>query len=240
MSTKPRFFLGESEFANEKFYLKDHDAIKHARKILRLKIGDEVELFDGNGNVFVGEIEKLTKELMVVLVSDAKFVEDDTTHIILAQGLPKAGKLDKILRMNTEIGVREFIPFESEYSVVKSSDITKKKLHRFRRIIEQSARQSKNNYLPNLSEPISFEDLMDIDADQKIILNAKSGNDDLTTIKNKIDSDSRIFVIIGPEGGFSEKELEVAKNAGFQTIKLNLPVLRTETAGVVVCSFLLI
>lgn len=241
MSKNARFYLSDYEFSKDKIFLTGADSLKHARKVLRLEKGENVELFDGNGNVFTGEIELLTKELMVVVVESSRYEESTRPFITLAQALPKAGKLDKIFKMNTEIGVREFLPFESDHSVVKVSDITPKKLQRYGKIIEQTARQSHNNYLPVLSSPVSFDELLETKADIKILLStSREAGDELHKVRDHINKESKVLVVVGPEGGFSATEIEKAKTAGFEEISLNLPVLRTETAGVVVCSFLLI
>lgn len=240
MSKLPRFFLGQSDFSQRKIYISDLDAVKHARKILRLKIGDRVEIFDGMGNTYLGEILKLTNDVMVVEVLDSISSESNRPYIILAQGLPKAGKLEDILKMNTEVGVREFLLFESDYSVVKREHINPKKLDRYRKIITEAARQSENDYLPIINSAISFNEMLKTDADYKILLNPSSKSDiGLDELRGKLASTSKVLIVIGPEGGFSPIELESARAEGFQTISLNTGILRTQTAGVVVAGFLL-
>lgn len=242
MSKYPRFFTGNSDFLDDKFYLKDPNLLRHARKVLRLSKGDRIELFDGMGNTYKSEVVLLTKELLV-----AKIVEEIATEIkerknvILAQALPKAGKIDSIVRMNTEIGVSKFLLFECDHSVVKIGHYHEGKITRLKKIIQEAARQSINNYIPQIEVPITFEKLLEVDADIRIILDAKTESGvDIKDIKSKLKKNDTILLCIGPEGGFSKREIEAAMEKGFVLVKLDLPVLRTETAGVVASAFLLL
>lgn len=244
MKSLPRFFLSEYEYAKGKYYLKEEKILKHARKVLRISKGDKVILFDGEGTSYLSEVELLSKEVMVAKVLE-KNVEEipERPHIILAQGLPKAGKIDTILRMNTEVGVRKFVLFESDYSVVKAKHYDEKKMQRLGKVVQEASRQSVNNFIPEVAPAVSFNELLNLKADYKLILHTDSEDStkvDLRQIKEKIRVDDEILILIGPEGGFSEKEVNSALKSGFKLVKLNLPVLRTETAGMVVSSFLLI
>jgi len=244
MKSLPRFFLSDYEYAKGKYYLGDERMLKHARKVLRITKGDKVILFDGQGTSYLSEVELLSKEVMITKVLE-KVVEEipDRPHIILAQGLPKAGKIETILRTNTELGVRSFVLFESDYSVVKVKHYDEKKLQRLEKVVQEASRQSVNNFIPEVAPAMRFSELLDLEADYKLILHTDSlgsASIDVKVIKEKIKIDDEILVCIGPEGGFSENEIQEAIDHGFQLVKLNLPVLRTETAGMVVSSFLLI
>jgi 16S rRNA (uracil1498-N3)-methyltransferase len=244
MKSLPRFFLSDYEYAKGKYYLSEERMLKHARKVLRITKGDKVILFDGQGTSYLSEVELLSKEVMITKVLE-KVVEEipDRPHIILAQGLPKAGKIETILRTNTEIGVRSFVLFESDYSVVKVKHYDEKKLQRLEKVVQEASRQSINNFIPEVAPAMRFSELLDLEADYKLILHTDSEgivSMDVKDIKEKIKIDDEILICIGPEGGFSEKEIQEAIDHGFQLVKLNLPVLRTETAGMVVSSFLLI
>jgi 16S rRNA (uracil1498-N3)-methyltransferase len=247
MRNLPRFYIADSDFLEGKFYLKDHNSLRHARKVLRLGKGDDIELFDGNGKAYLCKVELLTKELLIAdLIKEQKEKKSNKPNIILAQALPKAGKIDDIVRMNTEIGVSEFVLFESDHSVVKTEHYHENKISRLKKIIQEAARQSNNNLLPQILGPIDFNQLMSFPADKKLILHTQSTSytekivDNITKVKTTLGIESNVLVCIGPEGGFSKAEISKAIENGFMLITLELPVLRTETAGLVVCSFLLI
>lgn len=244
MSSLPRFFLGKHEYAKGKYYLSDEQILRHARRVLRVNKGDKVELFDGKGNTYLSEVELMSKEVMIAKVIEHR-VEETTNrrHITLAQALPKAGKIDNILRMNTEIGVEKFMLFESDHSIVKVEHYHEAKLQRLKKVVQEASRQSNNNHIPEVAGPVSFDELITSTADYKLILHTddstKTGKG-LPEVKENLSLEDEVLVCIGPEGGFSDSEITLALENGFQIIKLNLPVLRTETAGLVVCSFLLI
>lgn len=243
MSKAPRFFFSDAEFAKGKYYLHDAEIIRHARKVLRLAKGDKVELFDGKGTVYITEIDLLSKDLLIVNLLEEKTVDErEGVKISIAQGLPKLGKVDDILRMNTEIGVEEFILFESDHSVVKIKDYHEGKLQRLNKIVREAARQSHNDFLPSIFGPVDFQSVLDKPADLKIILHTEESDNTtrLSEVKSALKGDETVTICIGPEGGFSSREVEMAKTKGFQVVKLDLPILRTETAGLVVASFLLI
>ncbi len=244
MSRASRFFISDAEYSKGKYYLHDTDIIRHARKVLRLDKGDRVELFDGKGMVFLTEVEILSKDLLVVsLIEEYKMEGKNGLRIVMAQALPKAGKIDNILRMNTEIGVSEFVLFESDHSVVKIKDYHEAKLTRLNKIVRESARQSRNNFLPPIYGPVDFTSMIAKPADTKILLhtdNVKNETMSLSDIKSQLKGEEQITVCIGPEGGFSKKEVEIAQSHNFQIVNLTLPILRTETAGLVVSAFLLI
>lgn len=243
MSNFPRFYFSDAEFAKGKYYLHDAEIIRHARKVLRLAKGDKIELFDGKGTVYITEIDLLSKDLLIVTLLEEKTVEErGGVKISLAQGLPKLGKVDDILRMNTEIGVEEFVLFESDHSVVKIKDYHEGKLLRLNKIVREAARQSHNDFLPTILGPVDFESVLKKPADVKVLLHPSESDQtsQLSEVKKLLKGDERITICIGPEGGFSPREIESAKSNGFQVVNLDLPILRTETAGLVVASFLLI
>jgi len=247
MRNLPRFYTADSDYLEGKFYLKDPNSLRHARKVLRLGKGDDIELFDGNGKAYLCKVELLTKELLIAdLIKEQEEKKSTKPKVILAQALPKAGKIDDIVRMNTEIGLFEFVLFESDHSVVKIEHYHESKVLRLKKIIQEAARQSSNNLLPEIVGPMDFESLMKYPVDRKLILHTQStsakGKDDqdISEIKSSLQVDSTIMVCIGPEGGFSKGEIMKAVENGFEIITLDLPVLRTETAGLVVCSYLLI
>ncbi|KKQ35260.1 MAG: Ribosomal RNA small subunit methyltransferase E [candidate division WS6 bacterium GW2011_GWA2_37_6] len=149
MSTIPRFFIPPEKIIGGEFILEDGQDIKKIRKVLRLESGDKIELNNNQGNLFLAQIEKLQKEAVsgiIIEEIELKEVGHNKPYLILAQALPKGGKMDDIIRMNTEVGVDEFIPFESEFSVVKVKDLRDKKLGkkliRWSKIAQEAARQT--------------------------------------------------------------------------------------------------
>ncbi|MCA9382959.1 16S rRNA (uracil(1498)-N(3))-methyltransferase [Candidatus Dojkabacteria bacterium] len=236
-----RFFIDPENISGEYFQILDTKVIKYMRSILRLNSGDQIALFDGSGFEYVAEINKITKTLVTGKISEEREIVEDWPKLMLAQALPKGNKLDDIVRMNTEIGVHEFRLFSSEYSVVKLADFRDKKLERLGRLITDASRQSERAHIPSLYAPVELSEIFQIEADMKLILHSRetTNTEDIKAIKDKLNIETSILVVIGPEGGFSEREVNLAIDNGFIAVNLKLPILRTETAGVAVSSILL-
>lgn len=246
MKNTPRFLISEHQINNMRFKLEDRSQLKKIRQVLRLQSGDAIDLFDGNGVVYHCVLEIVSSELITGRVEDKQYITDKSRfRLTLAQALTKAGKLDDIVRMCTEVGVSQFVFFESEYSVVKAKDYKPAKLERLSKIIEEAARQSERNFVPEIFGITNFKELVaNTNIDTRILCATEDVKDliNIDTIKAQIleKQIQNIMLIIGPEGGFSKSELDFAAANNVIIAKMNLPILRTETAGVVAAGYLLI
>lgn len=241
----PRFFIEPKKIFNKKFIIEDERDIKKIRSVLRLKPGDHIQLLDNAGHIFTAEIEKLQKngvKGIIVEKSDLVDTNSDTDKrwIILAQALPKLKRFDDIIRMNTEIGINEFIPFESAHSVIKIDNFNEKKLERWRKLAKEAARQSERLSIPEIREPITFNALLELELEdfEKILLFARKHPESKDIYEFRKIQKS-ILIAIGPEGGFSDQEVKMALENGFKIAHINLPILRTETAGLAANAILL-
>ena len=162
--------------------------------------------------------------------------------IILYQGLPKSSKMDFIVQKATEIGVKEIYPIITNRTVVKidNNKKEKNKVDRWNKISEEAAKQSKRDIIPKVNSVLSFKEMINILKDEENIL-VPYENQEGIGIKDIIKkiSNKKIHVIIGPEGGFEEEEIEELKDIGSNTVSLGPRILRTETAGIVALSILL-
>ena len=235
-----RFFVDEKSLTPRNFHIKDISVVKHIRLVLRLKKGDEIILFDGKGMEYRGKIGYLDKEQVAGLIESSwEGNLPDKPKVLLAQALPRAGKIDEIIKMNTETGVVGFILFESEYSIPKVGDYSKEKLNHLIKVSQEALRQSEGVLLPEFKGPILFKDLMEAKADHKLLLHSRDDAESIDIKKLEVHMNETVVVAIGPEGGFSPREIELAKTKGFKLVHLNMPILRTETAGIVVSALLL-
>lgn len=247
MSKISRFFIDKSKLHRGKFTLRDPGDIKKIRQVLRLREGEEIELFDGKGTAYQAQIIEIRKSGIKGKILNSNFNIQSRTksgtrfNVILAQALTKAGKMDDIIKMNTEIGVNEFQPFESDYSVFKLSKFKPQKLERWNKIALEASRHSERNIIPEIYTPIKFIELFDAAADHKLLLHSRQveGAQNIYDLKSEIIAGQSVLLAVGPEGGFSPKEVETAQETGFTIVYLNLPILRTETAGIVACGILL-
>lgn len=242
MTSYPRFFVEEKNIFKDKFYIDNKGDINKIRQVLRLEKGAKILMFDGIGNEHIGEIAVLRKDLISGEISEHIKVEiPKKPHIILAQALTRTTKIDDIVRMNTEIGVEEFVFFESEYSIVKLKDFRENKIDRWQTMAIESAGQCERVSIPEIHAPISFAELLTAEADKKLMLHSRKTENsiNLNMLKDVVANSKLTIIVIGPEGGFSPDEIQKGKTAGFEIVYLETPILRTETAGIVANSILL-
>jgi 16S rRNA (uracil1498-N3)-methyltransferase len=216
------------------------DDVKHIYKVLRLSEGEEVVLNNCEGVEYLGEIKNITKnEVIVSIIKKLDINNESAVKVYLYQGLPKGQKMDLIVQKGTELGVVEFIPTITARVDVKLKGEFKK-LDRLNRIALEASKQSKRSVIPQVKEVIDFDEalsqLKEIDlviipyenaedfGIKSLINHLKNENKDLNKIKN-------VGVLIGPEGGFEEKEINSLKEQGFYIVTLGNRILRTETAG---------
>ncbi len=222
------------------------DDVKHIYKVLRLSEGEKIVLNDCNGTEYLGKISSVSKtEVLVEILEKLEINNESVVEIYLFQGLPKAQKMDLIVQKGTELGVKEFIPVITDRVDVKlKGDF--KKLDRLNRIALEAAKQSKRSIIPKVLEPISFDEMLNELKEMDLFLvpyeNADNfGMKGVTSIlreKDTLNTVKKIGIMVGPEGGFEETEINKLKNEGAYIITLGSRILRTETAGFVAASLI--
>lgn len=207
------------------------DESSHCIKVLRKKEGDTIFITDGNGHFFDATIVSAhTKHCVVDIVETID--EPKPWHNILQIAFAPTKNLDRIewfAEKSTEIGIDRITPLLSRYSERKEM-----KLPRIEKILVSAMKQSQKAYLPILDEMISFSEFIKLPFDgQKFIAHCYSGEKQL--LKNAYRIGGNVLILIGPEGDFSEKEVDEALKCGFTPISLGNSRLRTETAALVAC-----
>ncbi|ODA44682.1 Ribosomal RNA small subunit methyltransferase E [Thermodesulfovibrio sp. N1] len=197
--------------------------------VLRFKIGNSIIVIDGKGKSFKAKI--IDKNKLEIIEEDKKDIEDPFS-LILCQALLKGEKMDMIIQKATELGVKKIIPFVSERCILKNTN----KIERWRKIAKEASEQSGRNFVPEISDLTNFENLIN-KIDNGLLFWEKEENSLISLIK-ELDISKPIFLLIGPEGGFSEKEILNAKERGIKTASLGKRILRAETASIVSLSIL--
>lgn len=227
-----KFFTEEIEENEALITGDDH---KHLWKVLRLKAGDEVLINDLKEMDFLGRIASIDKERTVVDLQ-RRIMENNESPvtITLYQGLPKSGKMDLIVQKNTELGVNRIVPVITERVIVKNSS-EYKKMDRLRRIILEASKQSKRSWIPEITEPCDFKDILPEMLSHDVLLvpyeNARKYG--VSQLKLELPFIRSCGILIGPEGGFSEEEIGMLEESGAKIVTLGKRILRTETAGFV-------
>lgn len=204
----------------------------HIQRVLRLSEGDEVELFNGSGTVAKGVLESVLKQSVTVCIKETyESLAEPKVKITLFQGIAKEAKMDYIIQKATELGVYKIVPVETEFSVVKIKD-SAKKTERWQKIAFEAAKQCKRATVPEIAQPVSFKEALSALKQNDICLapyeQAKYGSlKELAFGKNP----ESAGYIIGPEGGFSEKEAQAFKDENIPLVTLGKRILRTETAA---------
>lgn len=212
------------------------NAIRHLIQVLRLKIGSEFILFNGEGGEFTATIIKLTKNSVVARIGQYHDVNRESPlAITLAQAVLRTDKMDYMLQKAVELGVSRFIPLLTAHSTLKLSvERWQKRYHHWQAVMLAAVEQSGRTMRPDLANPMSFDvALTDIKADKRIILLPQA-----TATIHIAASYQSIAVLVGPEGGWSENEAKLAVSSGYSPLRLGPRILRAETAGLAALSLL--
>lgn len=216
------------------------EELHHARDVMRLAAGDEIVVFDGSGKEYHGVIQKVDKERMTVTIKKTVERKSEDCGLILIQALPKSDKMDLIVEKATELGVGRIIPVTTERAVVRP-DIKKEslKVERWRKIALVAAKQCGRSTIPEVSGITGFEDSLKAlnDPEIKIIPCLHENTRALKEVLRGLKIRSAA-IFIGPEGDFTEKEIDAAKAAGVIPVSLGPEVLRSETAAICALSIL--
>ena len=233
-----RFFVEPSDIRDKYIYLTDKNDLHHMKKVLRLGCGDKVDISDGEIWEYEALIEEFTENEAVLLILDKqKFAREPETKITLYQGIPKGSKMEEIIQKSVELGVNSIVPVFMERTVVVDKGNFKKKLDRWQKISDEAVKQCKGGIIPSVHEPHTFDQTIDHLGDYDLVIfpyeNEENNTikDSLRKILNARIKPRTVAVIIGPEGGFSDKEAVALSNKGTEKVSLGKTILRTETAG---------
>jgi 16S rRNA (uracil1498-N3)-methyltransferase len=215
--------------------------VKHIRKVLRLKEGDEITIFDGLGREFKGTIVEEELSTVVIRIENAYSSERDSPlEITLAQSILKGEKMDYLIQKATELGVKHIIPFLSSRSVPFLEKSTRlKRHHRWERIAIEASKQCGRGVVPKIESLQDYSEMLQAPSSNALRLILWEGEGmKLKEILERSKERKQIFFAIGPEGGFSQREIEEGKRAGFIPVTLGRRILRAETASLCFLSIL--
>lgn len=239
-----QFFVEPSQIRDKKIVITGKD-VNHIKNVLRMKIGEELSVSNGlDGKEYRGIIEEFAENEVICSLA---FVKEDgvelPSKVYLYQGLPKADKMELIIQKAVELGVYEIIPVATKRAVVRLDEKkSKSKITRWQAISEAAAKQSKRAIIPQIADVISLKEaLKDCHKAQiKVIpYELAEGMEKTKQIISSLKPGEDVAIFIGPEGGFDESEIEVAINEGVTPITLGKRILRTETAGFTILSWIM-
>ena len=243
----PRFFIGEEQIENDTVKIVGDDAF-HISRSLRMAAGEHITACDKDGMEYDCVLREFLPDCVVAQVLTRKSSDTEPpfkAHIY--QGLPKGDKLETVIQKAVECGARSVIPFESEFCVARSKpEAEAKRTERRCKIAAEAAKQCGRSVLPTVEPTLSFGKMLENAKISDVVIFCYEGRDTVplsravSEVKRIIGEkgSAEVSVIVGSEGGFSEKEAETAKNAGFFMCGLGKRILRTETAATFVLSCL--
>jgi 16S rRNA (uracil1498-N3)-methyltransferase len=194
----------------------------HVQNVLRGRNGDTIEVVDGVGKLFAARLRGRGE---AAVEEELEAPGGTGVEVSLYQAVPKGGKMDLVVEKATEVGVTRVVPLLAERGVVNPSE---GKVGRWRRVAEAAARQALRLRVPEVAEPVRFEDAASQVGETGVLLHNAA---DLQPVEALVGSPVSLFV--GPEGGWSEGELLLAREAGFTFGGLGPYRLRSETAGII-------
>ncbi|MBN1228023.1 MAG: 16S rRNA (uracil(1498)-N(3))-methyltransferase [Deltaproteobacteria bacterium] len=237
-----RFFVEKIPYHTDLILIPEKEA-NHIKKVLRMKEGDRIIIFDGKGREFESIIDKLSyKEVWVRIIKNLSSQPLSPLKITLAQAVIKGPALDYILQKATELGVNDIVFFYSDRTVVKlSKGNLGKKMIRWQEIIKSASKQCGRAFLPGLKPPISFEDLVKGATNEntlRLILWEREENHTIKDLLQSVHPVPHVIAIVGPEGGFTDDEIDFAKSYDFRLLSIGRRVLRSDTASIALLSIL--
>lgn len=242
-----RFFVNQNQISEKIITINGSD-FNHIKNVLRMKIGEEISVMvPGDDTEYRCEIAEYAEDevrcsLMFVKKSDVEL----PCEITLYQALPKQDKMELIIQKAVELGATRIVPVASKRAVVKLEGAREdKKIARWNSIAEAAAKQSKRAVIPEVTAIMSFKEAVKdcSDTSVKLIpyeLEDASGMERTRDIIRSVKPGQSVAVFIGPEGGFAEEEIALCVDEGIVPITLGHRILRTETAGLVVLSWLVL
>jgi 16S rRNA (uracil1498-N3)-methyltransferase len=237
-----RFFITPDNITDDKVIILGTD-VAHMRTVLRLKEGDRVQVLDGRGNCYTIILTKVSRdqiESTISLKEDASNCESPL-RICLGQGMVKGTGFDGIVRKSVELGVDKIVPISATRSISKlSQEDSERKMNRWCRISREASKQCGRSSIPTIgpkSATVKEFCFTNRESDLKIIFWEEERS---FRIKNllHISKLKSAAILIGPEGGFSSKEVDVSREYGFQSVSLGPRLLRTDTAPLAAISII--
>lgn len=245
----PKFFISQEQIDGNNLKIKGKD-VNHIRNVLRKKINDEITVCNiENQKDYLCTINELEKEYInCTIVTELEKNVESNVKLTILQGLPKADKMELIIQKSVELGANAIIPVEMKRCVVKlDSKSENKKIERWQKIAESAAKQSGRNTIPQVKNIHTIKDLINIKDEYDAIIvcyeNEKTNSlkKELKSIKEMLKAklEIKIAVVIGPEGGLEEKDVEELQQNGAKIVTLGNIILRTETVALNILSVIM-
>lgn len=237
-----RFFVLPHQIDGDTIWIEGGDA-QHIGKVLRLNVGDEITICDGAGNDYQAKISQIGKnEVQSQIISQSKADTEPNLRVVLYQGIPKAAKMDFVIQKAVELGVTEIVPVMTKRSVVKLDDKgAKGKVERWNKIAAEASKQCNRAVIPTVAPVMDLEEALSRmqQLELKLIPYEAEEKTGLRDVLEQHAHAASVGILIGPEGGFDQQEVELARKGALLPVRLGKRILRTETAPLAVIAALM-
>ncbi len=241
-----KFFVFSNQIDDNLIKIIGED-VNHIKNVLRLECDEIIKICDIDNKInYISKIKEIQKEFILCdILESVENEAESRVQLSIFQGLPKADKMELIIQKGTELGVKDFTPVNFERCIVKlKGKDEEKKIQRWQKISETASKQSGRDIIPKINNILNLKQVCDEFDKFDIILLAYENEKENTLKKELIKlkdicGEIKIAVIIGPEGGISEKEVEFLKNNGAKVISLGKRILRTETVCLMCTSIIM-
>lgn len=238
-----RFFVEPEQIGETSISITGKD-VNHIKNVLRMRIGETVLVSDGSDREYICRVSQLNEDEVVADIEDINGqTRELPIKVTLFQALPKGDKMETVIQKMIELGAYEIVPMSTKRCVVKLDDKkAANKTKRWNAIAESAAKQSKRGIVPQVSQPVTYKQALEIAKDMDVLLipyEEAENMEHTRQVISEIQPGMRVGILIGCEGGFAKEEVELAKACGAKEITLGKRILRTETAGMALMSVLM-
>ena len=232
-----RFFISGDRI-HDGFAVLPPDQAHHLRDVLRLRAGDTIELFDGEGVGYSGRIECRGLEVRIGSLARLAPQEERKTPLVLAAALIKQDRFEWMLQKATELGVDRFLPLETSLAAVRiPPSRLEARLDRWRRIVREASKQCRRLTVPEIRSPLTLQALLalpEYSSSLKLMLHEKAPE------RLSPPAASSVVFAVGPEGGWDDAEALAAERAGYRLVSMGSRILRAETAALAAAAIITI
>jgi 16S rRNA (uracil1498-N3)-methyltransferase len=228
VTTAPLFFVDDLSVSEQVILTGDEG--RHAAKVRRMRVGERLTLGDGRGTVLDCRIAEVRPDGLVLDVCGRHAEDRPTPRLVVVQALPKGDRGELAVEVMTELGVDEIVPWAAARSITEwRGPRGERALERWRRTAREAAKQSRRPWVPTVAEPADDAGVAErIRRTCGIVLHESAS---ATLAQHPLPADGEVVLVVGPEGGLTDGELNRFAAAGAATLRLGRPVLRTSTAG---------
>ena len=206
----------------------DIDVKRQIINVMRMNVGEKFQIVH-DSKVYTCEITEISKkDVKYKVIFEEEYCVEKDYKVTIACSIIKEQKMDYLLQKATELGVDEIIPFVSERTVVNIDSKKDKKIDRWKKIIKEACEQSHRVDVPKISDIIRFKDIINIESDLKIFCNTTEMSKNLKKVLQDSKKCGNILIVVGPEGGFSNNEVDFLSNNAFISTTLGSNILRAE------------